>query len=115
MSFKTFIAAAAVVATASIGAAHANETTRFLLENASGQDIESIYVSPAAYSIWGLDLLGDRVLHAGQAVTIVPGPQGCMFDVRVGYQDKTRESFRNVNLCRIARIRFAHSQVHASS
>ena len=109
MSFKTIIAAA-VFATASIGAAHANEAAKFILENTSGQYIDVIQVSPVSSGSWGEDLLGNRVLRNGGAVVVTPGPQGCMFDVRVGYHDTTTESFRNVNLCRTERISFAHSR-----
>ena len=112
MRFNTLIAAgiAAIAATASISAAHANDAARFELANTSGRTIDVIQVSPNASPNWGRDLLGDRVLRAGYSVMVTPGPAGCMFDVRVAYHGGGTEEFRNVNLCRIGRISFANTQ-----
>jgi hypothetical protein len=109
MSIKAVIAAG-IVAIASVGTAHANDDARFVLENTSGQPIDVIQVSPVASNSWGEDLLGDRVLRSGGAVVVTPGAAGCMFDVRVIYHSQARESFRNVNLCRTARISFANTR-----
>ena len=109
MSFKTFIAAA-LVATTLASAAHANDAARFELANSSGQPIDTIQVSPSSSDNWGRDLLGDRVLRAGGAVTVTPGGSGCQYDVRVIYHDASKETFTNLNLCRTSRISFANSR-----
>lgn len=109
MSIKTIIAAA-VVAMASVGTAHANNAAAFELRNISGQNIDVIQVSPVASNSWGRDLLGDRVLRSGGSVTVTPGGSGCMYDVRVIYHNNEREWFRNIDLCRTTRISFANTQ-----
>ena len=109
MSFK-MIAAALVGTLAVAGAAQANDQARFELRNASGQRIDMIHVSPVSSNSWGRDLLGDRVLRPGGAVVVIPGPAGCQFDVRVTYHSGGTEAFRNIDLCRTARISFANTR-----
>lgn len=111
MSFKTFIAAAGVVAmAATAGTAYANDAARFELRNASGQNIDTIQVSPTSSNNWGRDLLGDRVLRSGYSVLVTPGGGGCMYDVQVIYHNDQREWFRNVDLCHTTRISFANTE-----
>ncbi len=93
-----------------INAAHANDAARFELANTSGQNIDVIQVSPVSSDDWGPDLLGQGVLATGYLVTVTPGGEGCRYDVRVIYHDKSKEWFRNVDLCKTGRISFANSK-----
>ena len=109
MTFK-MILATAIGSMVAITAAHANDTARFVLGNTSGQPIDIIQVSPTSSDNWGRDLLGDRVLRAGGAVEVTPGPAGCQFDVRVVFHNGDKEWFRNINLCQTQRINFANTR-----
>ncbi len=88
----------------------ANDAARFELTNSSGQAIDRIQVSPVSSGDWGRDLLGSRILATGNTATVTPGPDGCMFDVRVTYRRGGTESFRSINLCRTSRISFANTR-----
>jgi hypothetical protein len=111
MSLKSIFAAGFVAAVSIVSVAQANEQASFALRNTSGQNIDIIQVSPVGDENWGRDLLGaNRVLPAGNTVTVDPGSNGCMFDVRVTYHNRDNEAFRNINLCSTSRISFANSQ-----
>ena len=109
MICKTLLAAA-IGSMIAITAASANDAARFELSNISGQPIDTIQVSPVSSGNWGPDLLGNRVLRNNGAVVVTPSASGCRFDVRVIYHDASKESFRNLDLCRTARIAFANSR-----
>ncbi len=110
MSLRTMVFASAIACVAAAGAAHANDAARFELANTSGQNIDVIQVSPVSSDNWGPDLLGQGVLPTGYLVTVTPGGEGCRYDVRVIYHDKSKEWFRNVDLCKTGRISFANSK-----
>lgn len=109
MIFKTTLAAA-IGSMIAIAAANANEAARFELRNVSGQAIDVIQVSPVSSDDWGPDLLGSRILPNGGAVLVTPDAPGCRFDVRVTYHNRSKEWFRNIDLCRTTRISFANSR-----
>ena len=78
------------------------------VHNRSSQDINNIYLSPVGNDKWGEDRLGDRVLGAGGRVTLDPGlANGCVYDVRVIFEDKRTEEQRNQNLCELNEITFS--------
>lgn len=110
MTYKTILAAA-VGSVLAVSVAQANQGASFILENGSGQPIDTIQVSPASSAYWSQDLLGtEDVLPTGRSVRVDPGSRGCHFDVRVIYRNDAAETFWNVNLCNTYRIRFANSR-----
>jgi serine protease Do len=83
-------------------------STAVAVNNRSSQDINNIYLSPAGNDKWGEDRLGDRVLGASGRVTLDPGlANGCVYDVRVIYEDKSTEEKRNQNLCELNELTFS--------
>jgi len=85
--------------------------TNFELVNGSSQTIFSVYISSTAEKNWGRDRLG----FAGTIATSNKrnfGPDaagGCIFDIRVRYENKTVEDLRAVDLCQRKQVIFTGS------
>jgi S1-C subfamily serine protease len=80
-------------------AGEASNTT-VVLQNRSQETIFRIYVSPQNSNRWGTDLLGARILSAGESFTLSPpATQGCIFDVRVEYRRGGHEQKEQQDFC----------------
>ena len=84
------------------------QSTAVYINNRSSQTINNIYLSPVGNDKWGEDVLGDKTLLAGGRFPVDPGmANGCMYDVRVIYEDKQSDERRNQNLCQLEEISFS--------
>jgi len=88
------------------GAAFAQAQQDFQLINNTGYTINEIYVGSSADTNWGRDLLGANVLRDGQTfnVRFAAGTQGCLWDIRIVYEDGDNAEMRQINLCQVSRI-----------
>jgi hypothetical protein len=79
-----------------------------LLWNRSQESIFKIYVSPQNSDKWGTDLLGLKVLSAGESFTLEPpATQGCIFDVRVEYKGGRFEQKERQDFCALSELVFS--------
>lgn len=82
----------------------ARELTVF---NHSQRPVNELYVSAESADQWGDDRLGERTLEAGDSLRLHLGrTRDCIFDVKIVYDDASREETRGVNLCRIHQVIF---------
>ncbi|MCZ8315447.1 hypothetical protein [Phreatobacter sp.] len=88
------------------GEANAQARQDFAIVNQTGYTIDEVYVSPTSANNWGDDLMGDNSLENGMTlnVSFPVDTTACRYDIKVVYDDETPVEFRNVNLCRIARV-----------
>jgi hypothetical protein len=69
--------------------------------NHGSRSINELYVSPQTAEQWGEDWLGERTLEPGAVFRVRLGrTHACVFDVKIIYDDASREEQRGVNLCR---------------
>ncbi len=87
------------------GAAQAG-TQDFTLTNATGYQIDSIFVSPTTQSSWEDDVMGRDALADGEAVDITfDAPDGqCMWDLKAVYNDGEEAVWIGFNLCTLSSI-----------
>jgi hypothetical protein len=86
------IAIAAIAAALFLGAASylsAESDYDFTLVNATGYDIDAVYLSPSSQESWGNDVMGQDVLVNGMTVKIVfhPSAQAASWDLKVKWRD----------------------------
>ena len=82
--------------------------------NSSPLAINELYVSPQSADQWGEDRLGEHTVAAGASVRVRLGrTRECVFDVKVIYEDASREENRGVNLCRLHQLAFDGSTATA--
>ena len=75
--------------------------------NHSPHAINELYVSPETADQWGADRLGDNTLAAGEQLRLRLGRSSdCLFDVKVVYEDASREESHGLNLCRTRQVTF---------
>lgn len=75
--------------------------------NHSPLPANELYVSPERAEQWGDDQLGERTLEPGESLRLRLGrTRECLFDVKVVYDDASREEIRGVNLCRTRQVSF---------
>ena len=77
------------------------------LINAGPRTIMYLYIRPAGGGEWLEDRLGNAVLEAGARFTAQVPDQGCLYDIRVEYDNEAAEERRNVDLCAIAPLTIA--------
>lgn len=79
----------------------------FTVHNATGYDIDSVYVAPADDDDWGDDVMGEEVLEDGQSVEIqfskayeavLLAFNVDKYDLRLEYSDGTEEEFYDLKL-----------------
>jgi len=93
----------------------ANNTT-VLLWNRSQESIFKIYVSPQNSDKWGTDLLGLKVLSAGESFMLEPpATQGCIFDVRVEYKGGRYEQKERQDFCTLYELAFSGESQQTSA
>ena len=75
--------------------------------NRSSRPINEIYASPGSADQWGADRLGDRMLESGASLRLRLGKtRECIFDIKVIYDDASREETRGVDLCHTRQVPF---------
>ncbi len=75
--------------------------------NHSPRPVNELYVSPESADQWGDDRLGERTLETGDSLRLHLGrTRACIFDVKVVYEDASREETRGINLCRTHQVTF---------
>lgn len=81
-------------------------TQDFTLTNATGYQIDRIYVSPTAEASWQEDVMGSDALADGEGVEIsFDAPDGqCMWDLKAVYNDGEEAVWIGFNLCTISSI-----------
>lgn len=94
-------AAAAVVALSSMPQdvmAQTRETIR--IRNQTGQTLYYFQATDTRYEVWGEDLLGTRVLNAGQTWTLTfSNVTNCVYDFRLTFQNGRVAEDYGVNIC----------------
>lgn len=95
--------AAFVLNVGASGAASAGQQD-FRLVNRTNYQIDSVWVSKSTTSSWEEDVLGEDVLPTGRSVNIRfnGSTRGCIFDLKVKYNDGETAEFGNINLCEVS-------------
>ena len=82
--------------------------------NHSSRPVNELYVSPQSAEDWGADQLGEHMLAPGELLRLHLGrTRECGFDVKVIYDDASREESRGVNVCRTRQVSFDGSTATA--
>jgi hypothetical protein len=80
----------------------------FELKNATGYDIEAVYVDPSDSDEWSGDILEEDTELADGAsasVTFQGDPEGCKWDLKVDWVgDYEPTVWKSLNLCKISKI-----------
>jgi hypothetical protein len=78
----------------------------FTLVNATGYQIDSVYVSASNTKDWEEDIMGRDALGDGEAVDITfsSGTRGCKFDLKAVYSDKEEAVWTGFDLCTVSKI-----------
>lgn len=75
--------------------------------NRSSSAIVQLFASPVTSDRWGQDKLEGNIIHPGNRGELRPGRgQGCLWDLRVVYQNGRVEEKRRVELCGISEVVF---------
>lgn len=118
-SFRTWMAAAPVVATLVMGTlagtaspARAEGKQNFTLVNKTGYVISEVYVSPAKVDDWEEDVLGTDELDNGEAVNIAFSrkEKSCHWDLKVIYDDGESAEWADFDLCAISQIAISYNR-----
>jgi hypothetical protein len=101
---KVLICAAAAALIAVSGTASAatdGKNRKVTVENLSSQTVRELYASPITSKIWEEDLLGQRILSAGQSISanIDNGTNECYFDLKAVLANGKAVEQRKVNVC----------------
>jgi hypothetical protein len=91
----------------------AAQQQNFTLVNRTGYTIDQVYVSRPTAKSWGNDILGEGVLANGASkpVTFRAGTQGCMWDIKVVFDDSEEVEWdQPFNLCQITRITLRYNR-----
>lgn len=82
----------------------------FVWVNATGRQIDRVYVSPHESRYWGNDVLGDYVLPNGTETTIIFPPDwqtSCFMDFKLVFHDRSEQTYtEGRNVCRINGVVF---------
>jgi hypothetical protein len=81
------------------------EVCSFKLFNNTGIKLESFWASPARVNKWENDILGKRVLNAGDEVNVnvSDGRPDCIYDFRFRFADGDTITRSRVNVCKLGR------------
>ncbi|MBC6941835.1 MAG: hypothetical protein DWB45_03820 [Xanthomonadales bacterium] len=97
-----FVAAGGLLAAGSALA----ENLNFTLVNNTGYPINEVYVSSAATKSWEEDVMGRDQLGDGDGVDIRfdPGEKGCLWDLKVVYEDDESAVWDRLDLCELSKV-----------
>jgi hypothetical protein len=79
----------------------------FRLKNATGYQIDEVYVSRHSSKEWGRDIMGRDALNDGDSVKIVfpHNSEACDYDIKVKYHDDgSTAEWSDVDLCKYETI-----------
>ena len=79
----------------------------FRLKNATGYQIDEVYVSKHSSKAWGKDIMGRDALNDGESVKIVfpHNSDACDYDIKVKYHDDgSTAEWSDVDLCKYETI-----------
>jgi hypothetical protein len=79
----------------------------FKLINATGYNIQAIYVDPTGSDAWSSNILGSPELADGEfaTVTFEGDPDSCKWDIKVDWVgDYASTAWQGLNLCKISEI-----------
>jgi hypothetical protein len=84
----------------------------FTLSNATEYGIRRVHVAAARTNAWSADLLAPDLLKDGQTARIrFPAANGgCLFDIRVAYDDGEQGVWGSFDLCRVSRVELQFSR-----
>lgn len=88
--------------------AHAeNEDLDFVLVNATGTNISSIYIAPHDSENWGDDVMSDDILRDGESVKITfhPKADAKIWDLRVEDKEGNSVEWENLDLSKIEKLK----------
>ena len=97
-----FAALAVIVATPALAG-----SLDFKLGNATGYDIDAVYVGPSSSDQWTEVNMGEDILGDGASVSIsfTGDPESCKWDLKVDWsEDYPATMWKDVNLCNISNI-----------
>lgn len=108
MRMRAFLPAAVLAAFALAAPAQAQDAKQdFKLINATGYELNALYISPSKSDDWGDDVLGQDVLSDGQSVNVhfSPKVRTCKWDLKVTYSDDNSSAVWNdIDLCSVEKI-----------
>ena len=81
--------------------------------NATGYQIDEVYVALPTSKSWGPDILGSRVLPNGSnlMVRFQPTTQACSWDIKVKWSDGSEEDWDTpFNLCEITKLTLRYNR-----
>jgi hypothetical protein len=81
----------------------------FVFVNASGHDVDYLYVVAAESAAWGEDILGTEYLPAGEQALIVFNnfvPGGCLYDIQAATLNGSIFEAYKFDLCSTVRVEF---------
>lgn len=78
----------------------------FVLVNATGVDINNLYISPSNQDQWGDDVLGDQQLADGENATVKfeHAADECVWDFMVKDEEGTGVQWTDIDLCKYGNI-----------
>jgi hypothetical protein len=85
----------------------------FDLQNSTGYDIKSVFISPTSSNDWGDDVMGQDELGNGTTQPIhFPHGRGetCNWDLKVTYEDDSEATWTNFDLCTISSIDISYDK-----
>jgi hypothetical protein len=106
---RTAAALGAVVALSSLATAPAvAEDRRVKIINGTRHTMVRFYASNSSRTTWEEDILGQRVLPAGQSVmvNIDDGTGACLFDFKAVFDDGDELTRSQINVCQISEYRY---------
>ena len=110
MSFtKVAAALGAAIALSSLASAPAQaEDRRVRIINDTRHTMVRFYASNSSRTTWEEDILGQRVLPAGQSVVINidDGTGACLFDFKAVFDDGDVLTRSQINVCQISEYRY---------
>ncbi|MBX7248919.1 MAG: hypothetical protein K1X35_07680 [Caulobacteraceae bacterium] len=110
MSFtKVAAALGAAIALSSLASAPAQaEDRRVRIINDTRHTMVRFYASNSSRTTWEEDILGQRVLPAGQSVVINidDGTGACLFDFKAVFDDGDELTRGQINVCQISEYRY---------
>src|SRR4051794_13439439 len=105
LSMRRFLSLAVLAVLALAAPSARAESPDFVLVNSTGYTISEVYLSRPNNDSWGKDIMGQGELDDGEGAKITFDTDACRWDLKVVYDDDDTSVWRNVNLCRINKLK----------
>jgi hypothetical protein len=94
------VAAIGIISSAA-EAAPDGKNRKVTVQNVSSQTVRELYASPITAKTWEEDLLGQRILTAGQSISanVDNGTNECYYDLKAVMANSKAVEQRKVNVC----------------